>query len=228
MVGKIVKFFGSATPKPKGFADLPFLPTPDPIGRVDEKGVLRFDGVPQTKAPEGVEIPSASDEFLSSGPGRMWWDVGRGGEPRVLARWTQGQVVARYSLDGKCVVGDGFPPVAFNPSPDESTPVHIVPGPREWLMMQEKYQERFKESPEKMPHLVWGAEDVDWKHIAGLIKNRSIVILRSRYDEGQIPWATDLYNELTKRWGLSVSVAPKVPSLTQESGPPQRSRRPGP
>lgn len=228
LVGTVVKFFASATPRPEGLADLPFLPTPKSLGRVDEKGVLRFDGVPQTKAPEGVEIPSASDQFLSSGPGRLWWDVGRGGEPRVLARWTHGQVMARYSLDGKCVVGDGFPPVAFNPSPNEETPVHIVPGPREWLMMQEKYQEKFKDSPEKMPHLVWGAEDVDWKHIAGLIKSRPVVILRSRYDNDQIPWATDLHKELTQRWGLSVSVAPKIPDLDRGSAPAPRIRRPGP
>lgn len=212
LVGKLADFLGSVTPKPKGIDALPFIPARQSLGRVDEKGVLRFDGVPQTKAPKGKVIPGASDEFLSTGPGRMWWDVGRGGEPRILARWDKGEVVARYSLDGKCVVGDGFPPVAFNPNPTPSTPVHIVPGPREWLMVQEMYQEKFKDSPAEMPHVVWGAQDADWKHIAGSIKDRKVVIIRSKHDEGQLPWAQDLHKELTSRWGLNAIIAPKVPS----------------
>ena len=212
MVGKVSEFLASATPKPKGIEGLPFIPQKEPLGRVDENGVLRFDGVPQTQAPEGQGIPCASDDFLVKGSGRTWWDVGRGGEPRILARWTGGEVRARYSLDGKCVVGDGLPPIAFNPNPSDATPVHIVPGPREWLMMQELYESKYKDNPRERPHLIWGAQDADWKHIASQLNKRKIVILRSKYDEGQIPWAQDLHRELTERWALSVSIAPRVPS----------------
>lgn len=210
LVGKVADFIGSVTPKPKGIASLPFLPQKPQVGRVDEEGVLRFDGVPQTQAPEGHSIPGASDEFLKSGPGRLWWDIGRGGEPRILARWSNGQVMARYTLDGRCVVGDGFPPIAFSPTPNDTTPVHVVPGPREWLMMQELYQKKYKDNPSEMPHLVWGARDVDWKHIASSMKTRPIVIIRSKYDEGQIPWAKDLHEELTQRWGLSATITPRI------------------
>ena len=39
--------------------------------------------------------------------------------------------MARYRLDGACVVGEGYPPMLMNPKPNAKTPVVIVPGPRE-------------------------------------------------------------------------------------------------
>lgn len=208
---RMVDFVASLVPRPKGLSALPLLPVPPSVGRVDEAGVLRFDDVPQTRVPEGVPNPGPSDAFLSSPRGKVWWDVGRGGEPRVIARSPRGEVQARYRLDGTCVVGEGYPPIAYAPKPNQDTPLHIVPGPREWFLVQEMYAARFQENPDQQPHVAWGAPDVDWSPFRESLKGRKIVILRSKHDDRQIPWAIELQKELSQRWRLDAEIAPPVP-----------------
>lgn len=218
LLQKAADFVASFTPKPKGMANVPLLPLPAPLGRVED-GVLRFDNVPQTLAPvDGAPVPAPSDAFLASSDARTWWEAGRFGEPRVLARTPSGEVVARYALDGRCVVGEGFPPIAFAGKPSKETPIHIVPGPREWFLLQEIYAQKFKDDPSREPHVVWGAQDVDWKHVAQGMRGRKVVIVRSRHDEGQLPWAQALEAELSQRWGLDVTIVPKPP--TADAPPP--------
>lgn len=212
-LGRLVSGLAQVITRPKGIPNLPLHSIPSPVGRIDESGVLRFDNVPQTKVPEnGVPVPAPSDAFLSSVRTRLWWEQGRFGEPRVLARRGDGQVVSRYSLDGRCVVGDGFPPVAYAQSHSEEASFHIVPGPREWFLLQEIYQSKYKGTPEKVPHVIWGARDADWKFIAEDLKGKPVLIMRSRQDEGQLPWALDLQKELASRWGVTAVIVPKVPT----------------
>lgn len=213
LVLEVIKL--SLTPAPKAKIKMPFLPIPEPLGRVSEEGVLLFDNVPQTVAPEGTVIPGASDDYLKDPErGGRWWAVGRFGEPRVLSRNGKGQVVARYTLDGRCVVGDGLPPISYSPADVAETPVHIVPGPREWFLLQEIYDQKFKDDPSKRPHVVWAAQDVDWKLVAQSFARKQVFIVRSRHDQDQIPWALGLQKELGERWGLTTHVVPKVPELS--------------
>jgi hypothetical protein len=217
---------GWFTRKPTPCA-MPLLEVPAPIGSVDAQGVLRFDNVPQTLAPaDGAPIPGPSDAFLVSPAARQWWDVGRHQEPRVLARNGRGEVVARYALDGRCAVGDGFPPIAYAPKPSDETPIHIVPGAREWFLLQEIYQKKFEASPEKKPHVIWGAQDVDWRHVAQGLQNRKVVIMRSKHDDGQLPWALAVEQELRQRWGVLANIVPAPPAQEVTSGPARQ--RPAP
>ena len=203
-------FMASLTPKPRGIANMPLMPSRPLLGGVGPDGGLRFDNVPQTSPPEGSEIPGPSETFLASASSRVWWDIGRYGEPRVLARAPSGEVVARYALDGRCVVGPGYPPIAYAVQPSDQTPIHIVPGPREWFLLQELYREKYKDQPGAAPHVVWGARDVDWKSVAAGMRGRKVVVIRSRHDQGQVPWARDLAQELGQRWGVEVTIAPRL------------------
>lgn len=230
LLKKATDFVASLTPKPKGLKAIPLLPLEPPVGSIDAQGVLRFDNVPQTLAPaDGSPIPVPSDEFLVSPQAKLWWDVGRGGEPRILARSNRGEVTARYSLDGRCVVGEGFPPIAYASKPSPETPIHIVPGAREWFLLQEMYHQKYKDMPEKEPHVVWGAHEVDWKHVAKGMRGRKVFIVRSRHDEGQIPWALSLEKELRERWKLDATIVPKLPEADLASEEPAAApSRPGP
>lgn len=214
---KAVDLFTRA--KKRAPVELPMLETTGPVGRIDAQGVLRFDNVPQTLAPsDGSAIPAPSDAFLTSPYGKLWWAEGRHQEPRVLARNSRGEVIARYGLDGRCVVGEGFPPVVFAPKPSDETAIHIVPGVREWFLLQEVYRKKFQDMPEKMPHVIWGAKDVDWKHIAKGLQKRRVVIMRSKHDEGQLPWALAVEKELRERWGVHATIAPKPAEPVLEGG----------
>lgn len=218
----------SLTAAPKAKIEMPFLPVPPSLGRVSKDGVLLFDNVPQTVAPEGQAIPGASDAFLKDPErGGRWWAVGRFGEPRILSRNARGEVVARYALDGRCAVGDGLPPISYSPADSAETPVHIVPGPREWFLLQEIYDEKFKDEPSKRPHVVWAAQDVDWRLVAESFARKKVFIVRSKHDQDQIPWATELEKELRERWGVRSQVVPKVPA-PQPVQPPPLPEEPAP
>lgn len=207
---KIGQFFGSSVPRPKGLHDLPMLPLPDLVGCVRDDTIV-FQNVPQSLNADGSFKADPSKDFMTLPQTKLWWDIGLGGEPRVLARNTSGEVVARYSLDGKCVVGDGEPPLAYAPNPDHTTAIQIVPGPKEWFLLQEMYAEKFKETPEKVPHLIWAAQDMDWELASKFFKKKKIVIVRSKTDDSQIAWAQDLHRELKERWNLNVFVNPPLP-----------------
>ena len=213
-------FIGSKVQKPKGLDDLPLCPFEQSIGLIDETGLLKFDNVPQSIQEDGSHAEDPSSEFLTAPSTKLWWGVGRGNEPRILARDDSGQIVARYRLNGECVVGDGFPPFAFSPQPNKNTPVLIVPGPKEWFLLQEFYNKKGGGDYSKMPHIVWGAQDVDWgnEKVIKLLANKEMIIVRSKTDESQIPWALDLKKELENRWGLRVRVNPPVPGHENDLG----------
>lgn len=70
---------------------------------------------------------------------------------------------------------------------------------------------------------------MDWKHVAKGMRGRKVFIVRSRHDEGQIPWAVSLEKELRERWK---SMRPSFPSSRKRTwrqrSPPRRlPARPG-
>jgi hypothetical protein len=175
-------------------------PDPRPHG-------LSFQGAPQVLGTTG----GPDDAWLQSRRGDLW-DVGRFGEPRILAKDAYGQVVGRYRMDGKCVVGDGFPPTIVNhhmASPDG--PIYVVAGAKEWLWLRESMERAHAADPSKIPHIVWAAKDADLSALGGALrKAERVVIVRSRTDDRQIPWALDLQKMLTERQRVNAVVSPAV------------------
>lgn len=168
---------------------------------------ISFEGVPVVANVEG----GPDSEWVSSKRFDMW-DVGRHGEPRILAKSAQGHVVARYRFNGECVVGEGFPPVCVNRHGTSETPVYIVAGPKEWFWLRQTMEEKFKDTPEKIPHCIWAAKDVDWGLFAGALRrSQKVVIVRSKMDDRQTQWACDLQHILNHRFKVSSMVSPALP-----------------
>lgn len=195
---------------------LPVLPLDPLVGAVLPDGTIDFSQVPQTRVPEGsTQTREPSIELLKQ-TRTLWWDVGRGQELRVLARdFATGEVLSRFDFKGACVVGDGYPPIVFNPTrrQDFLPEMHIVPGVKEWFLMQEYYDKKYAERPSERPWVALGCPDADWglvlNHLKGPGKKVSkVVIVRSKYDEQQLPWALSLQNELRKRWKLDTDIVP--------------------
>jgi hypothetical protein len=187
--------------------EMPFLPDAKLMGQVSGD-MFTFENTPQTP---GSDNPP--DSFLATIKGRFW-ALGKWGEPRILARNGQGQVVARYRLDGKCVVGEGFPPMMLNPRMDKNTPIMIVPGAKEWLLTQARMNERHTADPEKIPHLIWAARESDlgWVVQSMRATGKPVIIARSRTDEGQLDWALGLQKKLEAN-GISTEIRPKPPEI---------------
>ena len=191
----------------------------------DRPHYIDFEGVPQVESNGGP-----SNDFIAQ---KRWdmWDVGRFGEARVLAKDSQGRTVARYRLDGTCVVGEGFPPVCVNKKATPDTPVYIVSGAKEWFWLREVMENKHENDPSKIPHCIWAARDVDWGMFAKPLKKmKKVVIVRSKIDDRQIPWAQSLQDLLKNKYGVDAIVSPAIPVSTPEE--PQQvspsSRPPSP
>ena len=180
-------------------------------GRVDDRPhSIDFSNVPQVESQGGP-----SDEFIASKRHDMW-DVGKFSEARVLAKDPQGRTIARYRLDGTCVVGEGFPPVCVNKKANADTPVYIVSGAKEWFWLRQVMEEKHKNDPSKIPHCIWAAHDVDWGLFAkSLQKTKKVVIVRSKIDDRQIPWAQSLQNLLENKFKVKTVVSPAIPAPVQ-------------
>lgn len=166
---------------------------------------INFDGVPQVANVQG----GPDDEWIASQRGKLW-DVGKNGEPRIVAKNHKG-LTSRYRLDGECVVGYGFPPVYLNQYGSEKSPVYIVSGAKEWLWLCQTIEEKYKETPQNIPHIIWAAKDMDWKFLVSSLKmSEKIVVVRSKVDHRQIPWAVDLQKLLDKKYGLKSFVSPQI------------------
>ena len=178
---------------------------------------LSFDGVPSLANVEGGPDP----QWLAQQKGVLW-DVGRFGEPRVLARNPQGEVVARYRMNGECVVGEGQAPIIVNRQTDDegrfNKHVYIVAGAKEWMWLRETLENNNRNDGAKIPHILWAAKDVDWgvvsKHMQSM---QRIVIVRSKADDRQIPWAQSLQQILRERYNLDSVISPAIPESTVEA-----------
>ena len=180
---------------------------------------ISFEGVPSVLNVEG----GPSEDWVSGKRFDMW-DIGRFGEPRIITKNSEGQVVARYRLDGTCVVGEGFPPICANKQGTDDTPVYIVAGAKEWFWLREAMEERHKQDPSQIPHCIWAAKDVDWALFVKNLKGKKIVIVRSKADDRQIPWATDMRDFFSKKLGIESQISPPLPPTPQPARPPQSSR----
>lgn len=177
---------------------------------------LSFDGVPSLANVEG----GPDKEWLAQQKGVLW-DVGRFGEPRVLARNPQGDVVARYRMNGECVVGEGQAPIIVNRATDAvgrfNKNVYIVAGAKEWMWLRETLENNNAHDPSKIPHILWAAKDVDWgvmaKHLQSM---QRIVIVRSKADDRQIPWALSLQQILLERYNLETVISPAIPEQNSD------------
>lgn len=177
---------------------------------------LSFDGVPSLANVEG----GPDKEWLAQQKGVLW-DVGRFGEPRVLARNPQGDVVARYRMNGECVVGEGQAPIIVNRATDAvgrfNKHVYIVAGAKEWMWLRETLENNNAHDPSKIPHILWAAKDVDWgvmaKHLQSM---QRIVIVRSKADDRQIPWAQSLQQILLERYNLETVISPAIPEQNSD------------
>ena len=160
------------------------------------------------------------------------WAEGRFGEPRIIARNLRNEVVARYRFDGTCVVGEGYPPVWVNRSGSPATPVYIVAGAKEWLWLRQTMEERWVNEPHNIPHIIWAAKDADMSLIKNSLKSaQKIVIVRSKTDDRQTPWAVGLADILSQRLGVSATISPPVPgpeSVPQAPTVPQPTPPPSP
>ena len=178
---------------------------------------LSFDGVPSLANVEG----GPDKNWLAKQKGVLW-DIGRYGEPRILARNPQGDVVARYRMNGECVVGEGQAPIIVNRSTDAvgrfNKHVYIVAGAKEWMWLRETMEHNHTKDPSKIPHILWAAKDVDWgvmaKHMQSM---QRIVIVRSKADDRQIPWAQSLQKILRERYNLDCVISPAIPESTIEA-----------
>ena len=175
------------------------LPDPRPHG-------LSFEGAPQVIGAEG----GPDDKWLEMQRGHLW-DIGRFGEPRILARDAYGQVVGRYRMDGKCVVGDGFPPIIVNRQGDALGPIYLVAGAKEWLWLRHAMETTYKDDPSKIPHIIWAARDADLAALGPSLRKASrVVVVRSRTDDRQIPWALDMTRLLSERQRVSAVISPQI------------------
>lgn len=175
---------------------------------------LHFDGVPQVLNVEGGPDP----EWLAAQRGTTW-DIGRHSEPRILARAPNGAVAARYRLDGTSVVGNGEPPVWVNAAGAADSPVYIVAGAKEWFWLRQAMEERHAADPSKIPHIIWAAKDMDWGLIAPSLRHSSqVVVVRSKADDRQMPWARDMRDLLEGRHGIGAQISPSLPAHAERHG----------
>lgn len=204
---------------------VPWHPVPDPMGKLTPEGSLTFDNVPMTGDPADG---GPSSPFLQATYG-TWWGRGLLNEPRVFARDQFGVIVSRYSLDGSCVAGDGYPPMLRNPKGDSKTPIYILPGPHEMAWLAEV---KFKSAnapgadPSSMPHMVWAAKGADWGVLAKAMVNRPVIIVRSRKDPTQAVWAAALQEELLLRWRLTTKITPALDPVAAPAAPTREMVRP--
>lgn len=217
---------------PRPMREVPFRPEAEQVGAVLAGGRLDFTNVPKTAGAE-VSGQGPSELFLQALRGR-WWTRGKLNEPRILGRDIEGNICARYALDGTCISGSHYPPAIFNRQANADTPVYIVAGPYEmaWLaerkiMASQKTDDQGKQvgDPASVPHMIWDAKGADYG-AEGLCNKRSmakdlgstkdVVIVRAKDDPQQEIWARQLQQMLLQQWRVKTKVLPPLPALQPE------------
>ena len=137
--------------------NLTFILPQENIAKLNRKMILEFNSKEQ--------VPT--QHFLKKSKG-LYWDEGRG-TPRVIALNSESEVQARYTLDGRCMVGEGFPPIMINQYAQENTNFLIVSNAKDYFYLFEKGIKdgltKGSNMVEKVPHLMWGASGVDYNNI---------------------------------------------------------------
>ncbi len=145
-------------------------------------------------------------------------------EPRILAKnfeepASHQEIMARYRLDGTCVVGEGYPPLLVNQNYKiDTTPVVIFAGVVEWLSQRERWASEYKASPEKIPHTLWSAKDIDWQQIALFLKTQDVVVYVEDRDPKQRVWADALAKKLYEKYEIKARLWPCLETYTTPWG----------
>lgn len=184
----------------KPHVEVPLLPEPEPLGYLNRKGLLEFTGE------QGV-----SEEFLKKTKG-VYWGEGKNYEPRIFSPIRNGEIVSRFTLSGRCVTGEAYPPMLLNPDSTENTPIMLFQTAKEWLWTFEFKMNKPTDNPELIPHFIWAAEDVDWGYIGNRLKDKTVLIAKGNKDTPEkIEWAIDLQEKLWKRFNVKAIIRPGIP-----------------
>ena len=153
--------------------------------------------------------------FLKKSKG-LYWDEGRG-TPRVIALNSESEVQARYALDGRCMVGEGFPPIMINQYAQENTNFLIVSNAKDYFYLFEKGIKdgitKGNNAVEKVPHLLWGASGVDYNNIFNKQVNENTTLNDCQFTlhinptiQSDIDWALKTRLDLWERFGVKTMI----------------------
>jgi len=193
---------------------------------VEKGAVVSVAEAADKKAPGELRIADldgVSAELAQSLRGSVW-DENRFGEERFLARDTAGEILSRYDINGRCVVGDREPTVFPNTEQLAAglpAPFLIVPDARAALISHAHYRQKHAQSPEKIPHIVAAFADTDWSKLegwTGRLDQAKVFVAWSLRDPGSFAKAQEVGQKLVEL-GARVSFNPKSPAQETMNGP---------
>ena len=185
--------------------NLTFTYPQEGIAKLNRKMILEFNSKEQ--------VPT--QYFLKKSKG-LYWDEGRG-TPRVIALNSESEVQARYTLDGRCMVGEGFPPIMINQYAQENTNFLIVSNAKDYFYLFEKGIKdgitKGNNAVEKVPHLLWGASGVDYNNIFNKEVNENTTLNDCQFTlhinpsiKSDIDWALKTRLDLWERFGVKTMI----------------------
>lgn len=185
--------------------NLTFILPQENIAKLNRKMILEFNSKEQ--------VPT--QYFLKKSKG-LYWDEGRG-TPRVIALNSESEVQARYALDGRCMVGEGFPPIMINQYAQENTNFLIVSNAKDYFYLFEKGIKdgitKGNNAVEKVPHLLWGASGVDYNNIFNKQVNENTTLNDCQFTlhinpaiPTDIDWALKTRLDLWERFGVKTMI----------------------
>jgi hypothetical protein len=185
--------------------NLTFIYPQENIAKLNRKMILEFNSKEQ--------VPT--QHFLKKSKG-LYWDEGRG-TPRVIALNSESEVQARYTLDGRCMVGEGFPPIMINQYAQENTNFLIVSNAKDYFYLFEKGIKdgitKGNNAVEKVPHLLWGASGVDYNNIFNKEVNENTTLNDCQFTlhinpsiKSDIDWALKTRLDLWERFGVKTMI----------------------
>lgn len=185
--------------------NLTFILPQENIAKLNRKMILEFNSKEQ--------VPT--QHFLKKSKG-LYWDEGRG-TPRVIALNSESEVQARYTLDGRCMVGEGFPPIMINQYAQENTNFLIVSNAKDYFYLFEKGIKdgltKGSNMVEKVPHLMWGASGVDYNNIFNKQVNENTTLNDCQFTlhinpaiPSDIDWALKTRLDLWERFGVKTMI----------------------
>ena len=185
--------------------NLTFTYPQEGIAKLNRKMILEFNSKEQ--------VPT--QHFLKKSKG-LYWDEGRG-TPRVIALNSESEVQARYTLDGRCMVGEGFPPIMINQYAQENANFLIVSNAKDYFYLFEKSIKdgitKGNNAVEKVPHLLWGASGVDYNNIFNKQVNENTTLNDCQFTlhinpaiPTDIDWALKTRLDLWERFGVKTMI----------------------
>lgn len=171
--GEIEEYLKNNWVLPSNF-DIPLLPKEEFVGYVNHKGEIIFkDYANSEKTMEEQKEFEAFNAFV----GKMrdtYWGLTKYKQPRVFAMDPYTSVIkSKYDLNGKCTVGDGYPPLFLSPMPKESKHTIIVPGFENAMKAHKYFSTRFKDRVSTMLQDNIDENSESWSTKVDELKDRS-------------------------------------------------------